>query len=146
MKQQMVLLIGVLVIFAGALGFLGVERVMAQQEITEFCVNRYNGDMRLSRTDVCTSFESLIEVADVSPYDVCVNLYNGDMRYPRDGQPCTPFETQLVIDATENAPGQTPEYVDVCVDRYNGDMRHPRVGQCASTETLYVLRDYPPAP
>ncbi|MFW6074494.1 MAG: choice-of-anchor Q domain-containing protein [Chloroflexota bacterium] len=116
--------------FGCDVGAVEVEQDFAAVQTT-LCANRYNGDLRMPRTDACASTEVLFQLPDDRPLEVCVNRYNGDARYSRTGTcASTEFSIELLGDGTQ----------PVCVNRYNGDLRVPRgEGQCASTETARTI-------
>jgi 1-phosphatidylinositol phosphodiesterase len=81
---------------------------------TYLCSNRYTAALRYSDTDICTSSEMLITLADSGSVNLCVSLYTGGLRHNRNGT-CTP--TEWAIRLPDNGP------LAVCVSRYTRAIR-----------------------
>lgn len=115
----------------GACDIGAVEVQLEDIPEATLCANRYNGDLRMPRTDACASTELSITLPEDGQIDVCVSRYNGDVRYSRTGS-CASTETAIQVSGFGDQ--------SVCVNRYNGDLRVPRMaGQCASTEIARMI-------
>jgi 1-phosphatidylinositol phosphodiesterase len=88
---------------------------------TFMCANGKTGSLRYSDTDMCSSREMLIILADSGSVNLCVSLNTGRLRHNRNGT-CT--QTEWAIRLPDNGP------LAICVSHYTSVIRAAR-GQLA---------------